>query len=184
MKRLRDLRQDVDDSGAILILALVFMLVSSLTIYAILDFAGNSLLDSQAFRNATGLDYAVSSAVQIEAQNLRYNYEAATNSAETCTPSNTTVTVGSTQVPVYQSNNESVVVYCNIVDNPDSAATRVITFSACTYVTTETSCLNSPFLQAVVTYDDYSESNQLSCNSASDEITCGTAMSVSSWDIS
>lgn len=163
-----------NESGSILILALVFMLVAALTVYSIVTWAGNSLVQTKVFNQSSALDYATGAAVQMSMQELRYSYEAPTSGYVACNP----VSGGSVTL-----NGVSVSVYCQIVDNPDSAATRVITFDSCASTISESGCVASPFLQAVISYDDYSESNIDGCSSLSDQVTCGTAMSIDGWTL-
>ncbi len=177
-RRLRDIlvsrTQQRDDEGSILILALVFLLVTSLTVMMIVTWAGNSLLDATKFNQASALDYSAGAAVQIEAQSLRYSYQTTQTDPYACQPTGSS----SSSFPW-----NKVVVYCSIVDNPDSSATRVVTMDACSTGTSAATCESAPFLQAVFSYDDYSESNQLGCSSASDQVTCGTAMSITNWNL-
>jgi hypothetical protein len=165
------------DDGSILVLALVFLIVTSLTVFAIATFAGNSLLQTTEFNTANALDYATGAAVQTEANYQRYLYQDTTTSLNTCMP---TTTNGEEYV---QFDNENVAVYCTIVNTPTSAATRVITYYSCPYTVSEADCYANPYLEAVVTFDDYSEDNVLSCDSVSDELTCGTGMAITSWDV-
>lgn len=162
-----------NSDGSILILALVFLLVTSLTVATICTWAGNSLLDAAKFNQGTSLDYAASGAVLVAAQNLRYSYQSSTN-AYNCTPYSS--------VPS-NSKAPSIEVFCTIVDNADSAATRAVTFDACSSSEPAAACEATPYLLAVISFDDYSESNQLNCSSASDQVTCGTSQSITSWDV-
>jgi hypothetical protein len=171
--RRRRIREQ-NDEGAILILALAFMLVTGLTVLSLVTWAGNSLVQTHAFNQASDLDYATGAAVQMEAQTLRYSYEAATSSFTTCTPG------GGSNITM---NGVSISVYCNIVENPDSAATRVVTFDACSSTESESACVIAPYLQAVLSFDDYSENNVYGCISLSDQVTCGTAMSIDGWTL-
>jgi hypothetical protein len=163
-----------NDDGAILVLALVFMIITSLTIVTLSSWAGNSLVQAQKFGQASDLNYATGAVVQMEAQDLRYTYQPTSTSFYACTPgSGTSITI----------NSVSVVVYCFITDNADSSATRVVTLDACSSSSTATSCQSNPYLQATYSFDDYSESNVLGCISTSDEITCGSGMSITGWDV-
>jgi hypothetical protein len=56
-----------------------------------------------------------------------------------------------------------------------------VTFSACLASTTQSMCTASPYIQAVVYFDDISTtSNVDNCTSTSNQ-TCGTSMIVDSW---
>lgn len=167
-------RAESDERGAVLVLALVFLVVTALTIYTVANWAGNSLDQTVQFNTASAIEFATGAAVEMEAQNMRYEYHSATTSEITCTPgSGSSVTI----------NSVSVAVYCSIVINPDSAATRVVTLDSCPTSVSETNCVSNPYLQATVSFDDYSDSDKYQCVSTSDELTCGTAMSITSWDV-
>ena len=60
-----------DDSGAALILALVFLIVAALTLTALVSFAGTGLLDTAGFTSQRGLQYGANGAVEIAIQNVR-----------------------------------------------------------------------------------------------------------------
>ena len=60
-----------DDSGAALILALVFLIVAALTLTALVTFAGTGLLDTAGFISQRGLQYGAEGAVEIAIQNVR-----------------------------------------------------------------------------------------------------------------
>ncbi len=61
-----------DDSGAALILALVFLIVAALTLTALVTFAGTGLLDTAGFTSQRSLQYGANGAVEIAIQRVRY----------------------------------------------------------------------------------------------------------------
>ena len=61
-----------DDTGAALILALVFLIVAALTLTALVSFAGTGLLDTAGFTSQRGLQYGANGALEIAVQNVRY----------------------------------------------------------------------------------------------------------------
>jgi hypothetical protein len=65
-------RSDADDTGAALILALVFLVVAALTLTALVTFAGTGLLDAAGFTSQRGLQYGANGAVEIAIQRIRY----------------------------------------------------------------------------------------------------------------
>lgn len=161
--------------GAILILALVFLVAVSLAVLAMSTWADNSLSETLHFESSSSLGDALGAAIQVEAQHFRYNYAGATDGLTTCTPGNGVV--GSITVEVY----------CSIVVNTNAADTRVVTFYACQSSEAESTCYTTPYLLATVSYDDYSRSgstvNDSTCSSKYDELTCGSAMSVIAWEL-
>src|SRR6202043_2792100 len=104
----------------------------------------------------SSLDYAVSSAVQVAVQSIRYT----PLMSQTASPA-----IGECWVPASGSvsqltvNNLNVTVWCTTSQNLASAATRVVTFYACTGAAASTgvACASpkADLLTAVVTFDDY-----------------------------
>jgi hypothetical protein len=72
--RIRAARRD--ESGAALILALVFVIVGALSLGGLLTFAGSALLDTANLKSARALDYAADGATDIAIQAVRYTPDA------------------------------------------------------------------------------------------------------------
>ena len=163
-----------DDAGSALLLAIAFLFITSLVVLALISWSGNSLADTTSLNSSSSLEYASSGAVELEIQNLRYTYQAATSGAIACTPGG-----GSS----YTLNSTSVSVYCVIVHNPYSASTRVVNLNSCSSATSQATCVASPYLKATVSFNDYNLSDQDQCTSTSNETSCGTAMAITGWTI-
>ena len=76
--------------------------------------------------------------------------------------------------------------WCSTVSNPGTSNTRVVTLSACPLTAALrrvglTSICAQPSLRAVVTFNDYNDSNVDQCLSASIQGSCGTGMTLDSW---
>jgi hypothetical protein len=154
-----------NDSGATLVLALVFLTVTSLIVFALLSWSGNNIKSVGAFQDQRTVNYAVNGAMETAVQDVRYS--------TTACPSTGLV------VP---SNGLTVDVYCS--PNPETeggtAASRVITFKACTSDVSASACATKPYLQVVATFDDYSSSSIMG-SSILCSATCGTTMRINSW---
>jgi len=162
------------DDGAILLLSLVFLLAVSLVVGSMLGWLRNDLSNTAAFSTASKTEYAVGAATQVEIQELRYGYTAPTSTPYNCTPGpGSSITI----------NQQAISVYCTIVFNPQSPSTRVATLSACLASVAQATCVSSPFLQATVSFDDFSFAGTFGCSSASNQTTCGTGMTLTSWII-
>ena len=61
-----------DDTGASLILALVFVVVAALSVGGLLTFSGGALLDTAQLKAQRGLEYGADSATEIALQAVRY----------------------------------------------------------------------------------------------------------------
>ncbi len=174
-----DLRgRDRSESGAVLVLALLFLVVIGLIVGGLASWTANDLSDSVKFQHDRSAQYALSSTTQVAIQNIRYapllgsNQTLNASPPSYCwgpTPAPGTGTVSELTVLNYQ-----VAVWCSTVWTPTSASTRVVTVSACltTVVPTPASgsslasvqaaalqCSASPGLQTIVTFDDYSTAN-------------------------
>jgi hypothetical protein len=192
-KRIRAARakgvQERDESGAVLILALVFLVIVGALVGSLTGWAGNDLNNTAKFTANRTLQYAASSAVETGIANIRYTPLFATQLPAVLTPPTTTSASPSfcwgssaTAPSALQIDNINMSVWCSTAYTPTSSATRVVTLSACplTGTTTGTSCAASPTLQAVVTFDDYpSGSNP----PIPDECVayCGSSMTVNGW---
>ncbi|MFZ0249039.1 MAG: IPT/TIG domain-containing protein, partial [Acidimicrobiales bacterium] len=175
-------QHEADESGAILVFALVFLVAVSLIVTALLTFVGTSLHDSNAFSNERNVESAATNAVNLAIQNTRYNFDtyALLDSAspKSCLP-------GGYQV----SNEQSMIsVYCTMVWQPFNAETRTITYSACVNgpSVTATTCAAAPLLQAVIAFGDNQTGVAPSlgpqqCTPISQGGYCGESMTQLSW---
>ena len=149
-----------DESGAVMVLALVFLIVVSLIVAALLTWVGTSLSANAEYANERTTEAAATSAVNLAIQNSRYSFSAAMVNASPpvqCwgTSATSSVTVDGVTVDVW----------CSMSWLPFSvtAQNRNITYSACVVpvnptptdpVPTATSCAAAPLLQALVSFDD------------------------------
>ena len=65
-----------DEDGAVLILALIFLVSVSLVITALLNWVGISLAASGNFQTERNVEYGVTAAVSLAVQNTRYSFDA------------------------------------------------------------------------------------------------------------
>ncbi len=167
------------DNGAVLILAMAFLLAASVVGVSLLTWTGTSILSDQHNAQASALQNATGAAVQAEMENLRYNYQVTakfpldpiTNSWD-CTPSGSNLLAVGGQV---------VIIACRISFQADG---RVIDFSACkaTYKSTALAdCITYPFLSAQVKFYDVSLSGIAGCTGPSNAWSCGTGLTINRW---
>jgi hypothetical protein len=162
---------DRDESGAVIILALVFLLLTSMVVSALLGQSGNDLKNVSHFESGRSLVYANDSATDVAIQNVRYN-------PTDCTLSMPTIHIPTDANP---SDDQVVQIWCTSVSTPSSSVTRQVTFLACTESQISAGCSQAtPFLQAVIDFDDYSNL-QLIANPGPCTATCGSSMTVVSW---
>ena len=150
-----------DEAGAILVLALIFMLAIGLIVGGLATWTSNDLTNALNFQKDRDAQYALSSTTQVAIQNIRYT-PLFTPTLNASPPSYCwgTGPVSELSFMTNQVTN-NVAVWCSTVWNSSSSSTRVVTLSACLTSVTSTAaaCAANPGLQTVVTFDDYSESN-------------------------
>lgn len=157
-----------NESGAILVLALVFMIVIALVLLAVVNLTGSDVSNTSALIDQQSLEYRSSGAMDVAIQTVRY--------------SNTTFTGGScfssaTGIPI-GSNSPVVYVDCSTVPHAQLSAntgvSREINFYACE--TSSTSCSSTNYtIWATVDFVDGP-----TCATGSIGA-CGTSESIKSW---
>ena len=178
----RDLR---DDGGAVLILAVLFVLVVGLVGGALVGFAGSSLSQTSALRGDRARSYAAESAIQVAINQLRTGSGTAAGTAGYQQP----VSCPTVAVTV---NATTLQVMCVVGQSP-APWERSVTFAACP---TTSNCLSgqstytpavgsSAVLAATTVFDDLDGSmgctthveNQDSCFKAGDSV------DITGWDL-
>lgn len=150
-----------DESGAILILALVFLVAVSLIVTALLTFVGTSLSATTSFNDQRNLEYAVTSTVNLAIQQTRTEFNA--NLLEASPPAPCWgPSTGTSDLTI---NGYTINIWCSMTWSPFSGSTRVITYSACPQngpgqnlpdaATKNWQCAKTPLLQAIESFDDY-----------------------------
>jgi IPT/TIG domain len=176
-----------DESGAVLILALVFLVAVSVIVGALTEWTTNDLKNSANFAATETVNTSASNAVNLAVQNIRYHpllYTSVNNTttALTLNASPPSYCWGSGPSQAFNMN-----VYCTTVWNPTSANTRQVTVTACptswaaSWTAGQSSCPQAPLLQAIVTFDDYpsgvSAPSNVQC-----VVFCGSAMTINDWN--
>ena len=171
-----------DEAGAVLILALVFLVIVGGAITALTTWTTNDLNNSGNLQDSRSLQFAASSATNFAIQSIRYTPELATGETWNASPPEPCWGTGSSSAlsVTEGTTSENVAVWCSTVWNPTSLNTRVVTFSACPATESSSTCAANPSLKVVVTYDDYPPGTN-EPTSAECTIYCGTSMTVNSW---
>ncbi|HEV3266833.1 MAG TPA: hypothetical protein VGZ68_00345 [Acidimicrobiales bacterium] len=173
-----------DESGAVLILALVYLVSIALVVTALASWASNNLNNTTNFNAANELHYALSSATNTAIQTIRY----APLPSSTPTQKQAT-TLGNCWIPsgtpnsTLTINTYSVTVWCSTYEDNTSGATRKVTFYACLSSLTSSQCQIAPNLTAVVVFDDYPTGGGVllsqQCNVGAGQ--CGYNQTLTSW---
>jgi IPT/TIG domain-containing protein len=169
-----------DESGSVLVLALVYLVAVSLIVGGLTDWAMNDLGNTSGFSSSRSLQTAATSATETAMQSVRYTplLFATSSTLQTLNASPPEPCWGTSSGLAI--NSVSVNVWCSTVWNPTSALTRVVTFSTCLSTMTNVQCAAQPLLQAVVTFDDYPPGIQTP-TSGECVVFCGTSLTVESW---
>lgn len=173
------------EDGAILILALAYLLIISLVVAMLSTWASNDLNNSSKFSSANSLTVAASGMTDLSIQYMRYN-PLITNNQLTgaANPSPLIACWGGSKITGIPSiDGYQVAVWCSTVWQPLIANTRTVTFYACPISVLAAACQGTNvLLTAVVTYDDYPPAPARSAP-IQDLCTlyCGQGMTIDSW---
>jgi hypothetical protein len=177
-------RQNVDspktERGAILVLALVYIISISLIVGGIADWAMNDLNNSTHLDSASAKAYAATSAADVAVQSIRYSPLI----TQTQSPSvGYCWTPPSGSISEVQTNGYTVAVWCTTVLSLDSSSTRVVTIYACLSSLTSTQCVapKADIVTVQVTFDDYPAVGSPALSSIC-TTTCGESATTDYWN--
>ena len=172
-------RKDAE-SGAILVLALIFVVAVGLVATALATWATNDLNNSKTFTTVEALRSDATGMMKMSVNYVRYNPIISSNQAPGVASPVTACWGGTdpTKVPVID--NLQVAVWCSTVWNPGDAVTRKVTFYACPAAVPASVCTSpgKALLTEVVVFDDYPAGVNAPIQALS-TITCGSGITVS-----
>jgi hypothetical protein len=172
------------DEGSVLILAFIYLVAVAITVTGLTGWAANDLNNSQVFTSTRQLQEAARSTTEFAIQSIRYTPEL--SSTQNASPPAACWGSSSTSSLTIAENGTSytIDVWCSTVWNPTSADTRVVTLSACNaaVTTSASTCAASPYLQVVVTFDDYPPGGAAAVSGpCTDWGWCGQGQAIDSW---
>ena len=159
------------ETGAILVLALIFLVTVGVVVAALVTLAGTNLVNTTNLQNQRSLEFSADAAVDGAIQTLRG--QSPTSSVTCPTPLGAPVSV----------NGVALAVECTMAIPPGSYG-RIVEFDACAQGLSFSQCQSAAVVRANVTYDDLSSSscigigNPSGCTYGS---TWGTGLTVWSW---
>jgi hypothetical protein len=166
-----------DETGASLLLALIFLTVISVTVASLLGLIRGGLTDSIAFKQARTTESAANSTAELALQYVRYNFFA--NTVDSPNPQTCITSLpGLLNLPPMQA-------FCR-TSWSETSGSRTVTVSVCRNGVDSLTCENQPLLQAVVQFNDNSVSSKDNCTPVSVQTTgttCGSGLQVVSWVI-
>jgi hypothetical protein len=175
-----------EDAGAVLLLALMFMALTSLIVIALVSFSGNDIKNVGHFTSARTATYAADGAIQAAIYSARYSYETS-NSGSFCGPNQPpnpfALPPPSGTPPTLPANATQIYVWCSW---GGASVNRISTFSA--YVASQchsltSPCSGNPYLKAQVAFNDLDSGGNFHCTSSSDNASCGFGMTILSWTV-
>ncbi len=197
-RRLNSLRDRLNrrtgpkDRGAILLLALGFIVAASLIVLALASWATNDIKNTTTFVTVSQMQQDARSTANVAIDSMRYQPLLGTNQTlnqfaycwGTAAPSSqsfqfTTEGAGATQV-----NHATITMnaYCSTVWDPQSAISRVVTVDVCpSTISTMSVCVANPYLQAIVQFDDYPNNSTTARITGVCSTWCGQGMTITNW---
>jgi hypothetical protein len=183
-----------DDSGAVLILALLFVLVVGLVGGALVGFSGSSLAQTSVFNTGRSQAYAAESAIQVAIQQIRNDDTMATAPGYSAGASVNPCPTTSVTIPESPGGanptNVSIDVMCAVGQEPVPYE-REIMFAACPSGTAPSNCLTSPsfvpkpqpgaLLVADTRFEDLAKG--CSTTQAASCFVPGTSVDVNYWNV-
>ncbi len=174
-----------DERGAILILALAYIMVISVVVAALTTWASGDLNDTAKFNSARSLEYAASSVMQVGINSIRYTPLVGTGTGVQYTlnadPPSYCWGSGPTSSLQLPNLGVSFTVWCSTLEDLASTDTRTVTLSACQSTVSAAACATSPYLQAIVVFNDYPSGGSAQLTSPCTKY-CGEGATLESWD--
>ena len=173
-----------DERGAILLLALIYIVAVSVFVGALAYWATNDLNNTSEFFSASQIQYAASSATDVAVQAIRYFPQPPNPTANVyaSVPTGTPLPVtgsgysspgtcwsvtGSTVEPAGAAagtssitiGGDTLTTWCSTIEilsqSTGNSGTRVVTVNTCLASQTASQCVAAPLLTAIVSFDDY-----------------------------
>ncbi len=152
------------EDGAILVLALVFMVVIALMLMALVDFSGNDLVNTSNLLSQQALEYSASGGANVAIQTVRYSDDTYPSLAP-CFATGNPIKTGPNAPGVY--------VWCQSVVSGNTGVSREISFYACL---SKSGCSATNYVVwATVDFVDGPTCSPTSI------VSCGMPASVKSW---
>ena len=181
VRRRRSVGRDDLDRGAVLILALIFVVAVGLVTTALATWATNDLNNSKTFTTVEALHSDATGMMKMSVQYVRYNPIISSSQASNVASPVVACWGGTdpTKVPVID--NLQVAVWCSTLWNPGSATTRTVTFYACPAAVPASVCTTpgKTLLTEVVVFDDYPSGVNAPIQALC-TISCGSGITITS----
>jgi hypothetical protein len=171
---------DGDEDGAVLILALVFVIIVTLSIFGLITFGGTGILNATNLKGERSLEFAADGATTAAVQAVRYSYNSFNVTTEQdCLPDGPELSLPDSATMTI--NQIAMTVDCTQVPSTvtlPAGVTRAVIFDACQNAPCSA---NNSALVATVYFYDTSASGVDDCSSPTNSSTCGTGILIESW---
>ena len=193
LRRALATRAGGSERGAILLLALGFIVAASLIVLALASWATNDLNNTKTFVTVSQTQQDARSTANVAIGSIRYHpllgtgqtlnqfsYCWGTSGPSTQSFNFTTEGVGANSV---SHATITMVAYCSTAFTPQSAVSRTVTVDVCPYTsaTTMSACTTNPYLQAIVQFDDYPNNSTTAVITGVCSTWCGQGQTITSW---
>jgi hypothetical protein len=161
-----------DERGAVLILALIFVVIVGTVVTGLLAWSGNNIKNAVHFKSTRSALYSAGGATQVAIWDIRYsNAFAPGQAAAACSADTNPFTI----------NGQPIVAWCSpLAPVAGGRAVSVTAFTASQCTNGHAPCIGTPYIAAQVTFNDFSNANQHACPPTTSN-SCGTGMTVNSW---
>lgn len=174
-------RADRGDAGSVLILAFIYLTAVSVVVLGLAGWSTTNLHGTISFSSARQLQDAARSTAELAMQEIRYTPMLSASQTLNANPPSACWGSGPSS-GVSNINGYSLNVWCSTAWNPTSGQTRIVTLSTCQSNVSAASCSANPYLEVVVTYDDYPPGGAAAVSGpCTDWNWCGQGMTVDSW---
>jgi hypothetical protein len=180
------------EDGAILILALIFMLIVSFAIYGLVTFGGVGILNATNLKGQRSLEYAADGAVTAAIQAVRYSPDTFSNPQPvSCLPDGAVLQLTSdndeaSSTASMKINGVPMAVDCIAgLASATPQFTRVVTFYACSQTNGPELCVaGNSVVAATVDFEDVTSSGVDQCSASTNTlVTCGVGEEIATWAV-
>ena len=180
----RGSRDGADERGAILILAMAYIIVVSVVVAALATWASGDLNSTSKFTSVRNTDYAATSAMEVAINSIRYTPLVGTGSGKSQTLNEVYDCWGTTGTSSLTTDGYDIDTWCSTLMNLGSDDTRVVTIDACLSSYSSSACTagsTPPLLQAIVVFNDYPPGGSSPLSGPCSKY-CGEGATLMSWD--
>jgi len=175
------------DRGAILILALVYVVAVSLVVLALASWASNDLNNTAKFVKQTQLEASARNTAEFAINSIRYTpllgANQTLNNLSNCwgTSSPSTQTYNFQNGASTNQTSYTFAAWCQTTWTPLASTSRTVDVDVCLSTISASACENSPYLFVQVIFDDYPNGSQSAPIQSICTVWCGQGINIVQW---